>query len=84
MTLVIVERQFEQAVDIAAVQAAEDAAGWCLEAHQVRFVRSYFAADRRRMVCVYDAPDAEAVRTVQRQAGLPFTQIWAAQFFDPQ
>jgi hypothetical protein len=28
--------------------------------------RSFFAADRKRMLCLYHAPDAESVRLVQR------------------
>src|SRR5690606_41386261 len=56
----------------------EDAVAWCLEQHAVRFVRSYFAVDRRAMLCIYRAPDAEAVRATQRQAGLPVSHVWTA------
>jgi acyl-CoA dehydrogenase len=38
---------------------------------------SFFAADRKRMLCLYHAPDAESVRLVQRESALPFNAVWA-------
>ena len=78
MSTVVVERGFAEPVAFEDVQAIEDRGAGCLEAHGVRFVRSFFSRDRRRMVCLYDAPDAESVRLVQREAGLPFERAWAA------
>lgn len=78
MSVVLVERSFREAVVFEEVQAAEDRSAWCLEAHRVRFLKSYFARDRRRMVCLYEAPDAESVRLVQEQARLPFERMWTA------
>jgi hypothetical protein len=34
------------------------------------------------MVCEYEAPDAETVRKVQREAGLPFDQIYPAEVIE--
>lgn len=34
------------------------------------------------MICEYEAPDAEAVRKVQRTADMPFERIWTAQVFE--
>jgi hypothetical protein len=76
METIIVERSFPAPVTMDEVQAAEDAVAWCLRQHQVRFLRSYFALDRRFMVCLYEAPDAEAVRATQRVAGLPVDLAW--------
>lgn len=75
---IVVERVFDDAVDLAAVQAREDAVAWCLGQHGVRFRFTYFAVDRRAMVCIYAAPDAEAVRVTQRTAGLPVARAWPA------
>jgi len=44
----------------------------------VRHLRSYFALDRRRMLCLYAAPNTEAVRRVQRQVDLPHDRVWRA------
>jgi hypothetical protein len=43
----------------------------------VAWRRSLLSADRLRMVCQYDAPDAESVRKVQREAGNGFDRVWA-------
>jgi len=48
----------------------------------VTFIRSYFSKDRKRMICEYEAPDAEAVRRLQRTASMPFERIWTATVFD--
>jgi len=74
---VLVERSFDEPVALEDIQAIEDALSWCLDAHGVRFARTFFAADRRRMLCLYEAPDAEAVRVAQRQASMPVSAVWA-------
>lgn len=80
--VIVVERAFDAPVDPAALQAREDAVAWCLEQHGVRFLRSYAALDRLAMVCLYGAPDAEAVRATQRTAGLPVARAWPAQVLE--
>jgi hypothetical protein len=80
---VLVERSWDQPVTIEAIQAIEDAGAWCLDTHRVRFVRTFFSTDRTRMVCLYQAPDAESVRLAQRQAGMPVDQVWAFQPIRP-
>jgi len=76
MELVVVERTFEEPVDFASLQGTEEEVSWCLEAHGVTFLHTYLSADGRRMICVYEAPDAEAVRAVQRTSGVPYDCIW--------
>ena len=39
------------------------------------------ARSRRRIVCEFDAVDAETVREAYRNAGVPFARIWAAEVF---
>lgn len=79
---VMVERRFAEPVTVEELQAKEDAAAWCLEQHQVTFLRTFFSADRRRMLCLYHAPDAESVRQAQRQAGMPLDRVWACSNFN--
>ena len=81
--LSIVERSFGAPVEFDEIQVIEDQAASCLELHRVRFVRTYFSFDRRRMLCLYEAPDAESVRIANREAGLPFERVWAAQIVLP-
>lgn len=80
---VLVARRFEEPVDIAAIQALEDAGQGCLDTHRVRFVQSFFSRDRKRMLCLYAAPDAESVRIAQREAQMPVERVWSFQPFTP-
>lgn len=74
---VLVERSFDEPVTIDAIQALEDDKQWCLDTHKVKFVRTFFSQDRKRMICLYSGPDAEAVRAAQQQAGMPVDRVWA-------
>jgi len=80
---VVVTRSWKQPVELADIQAIEDAGAWCLETHDVQFVRTFFAADRKRMACLYRAPDAESVRRAQIQAGMPLERVWAFETLVP-
>jgi hypothetical protein len=73
---VLVQRSWDEPVTLEEIQAIEDAAASCLETHNVQFVRTFFSRDRRRMVCLYRAPDAEAVRVAQRKAGMSVDSVW--------
>jgi uncharacterized protein DUF4242 len=75
---VIVERSFDEAVEFEALQARGEKISWCLEQHRIRLLRSYLSSDKKRMICVYEAPDAESVRIANRQADVPFDSIWTA------
>ncbi len=78
MAIVVVERSFGEPVQSDEIQAMKARNAGCVEAYGVRFVRGFFSADRRRMICLYEAQDAESVREVQRRAGLPFERVWTA------
>jgi hypothetical protein len=81
---VVVTRRFDEPVALADIQTIEDAGAGCLENHRVRFVRTYFSTDRRRMMCLYRAPDAESVRIAQREAGMPVERVWSFRQFRPE
>jgi hypothetical protein len=81
---VVVTRRFDEPVEFADLQAVEDGASACLEMHGVRFLRSFFSADRRRMICLYRAPDADCVRIAQRQARMPVETVWAFRRHGPE
>jgi hypothetical protein len=51
----------------------------CLEGRDVRFIQSFVALDRRRRICVFEAPDAETVRVSYRSANVAFERIWSAE-----
>ena len=79
MPRIIVERNFDSAVTDDALKAVMERMGPCLEIYKVKWVRSHLATDRKRMMCEYDAADAESVRTVQREANAKFDRVWAAE-----
>jgi hypothetical protein len=74
--LVVVERRFADPVEFEDIQALEDAGSWCLDLHHVRFLKTLFSRDCRRMLCFYEAPDAEAVRLAESKAHVPFDRAW--------
>ena len=76
MELVLVERRFDQPVNFDDIQKLEHEGSWCLDAHHVRFLKTFFSRDRRRMLCLYEAPDAESVRLAEEQARVPFDRAW--------
>jgi hypothetical protein len=79
MELVLVERRFEQPVAFEDIQGQERAQSWYLDTYHVRFLKTFFSKDRRRMLCLYEAPDAETVRRAQEQAKVPFEHAWTCQ-----
>jgi hypothetical protein len=53
----------------------------CLDAYGARWIRSYLSTDHRRMVCEFEGPDAEAVRSSYRSAGVTFDRVWTAEVY---
>jgi len=41
-------------------------------------MRSYLALDRKRLICEFEAADAEQVRDSYRSAGVSFDHCWTA------
>jgi hypothetical protein len=81
---VLVARSFDEAVQIEDIQAQEDAHAGCLETYRVKFVRTFFSSDQKRMLCLYQAPDAESVRRAQTEANMPLDNVRACQYFSAQ
>jgi len=79
---VVVERRWDEPVALEDIQAIEDKGAHCLEMRNVEFMRTFFSLDRRRMLCLYEAPDAESVREAQREAGMPVETVWTFQRLD--
>jgi hypothetical protein len=81
MEIVLVERSFGEPVRFEDVQRLEREATWCLDLYRVRFLHTYVARDGMRMVCVYEAPDAESVRLANETAKLPFERVYTVSRF---
>ena len=79
METIIIEHRFEdRPFDIDRYNDAQRTNAWCLETHGVRHVVSYVTPDARRMICVFEAPDAEAVRRTARELGYKYDRLWPA------
>ena len=71
------EQWFDAPVAFESIKALSQKAAWCLDTYKVKYSHSVHSLDRKRMLCFYAAPDAEAVRSVQREARAPVSAIWA-------
>jgi hypothetical protein len=78
MPHIIVERTFDTPLTQEELTATEARMAPCLDLYNVRWIRSYWSADRRRMICEYDAADVASVRNVQREAEAKFDRAWTA------
>lgn len=83
MPRIIVERSFDPPFTQSDLDTVSDRIGSCLDLYNVRWIRSHFSADHRRMVCEYDAADAQSVRDVQNAAQASFERVWAAETIEP-
>lgn len=79
MATVILEHRFEgEPFDVERYNASQERTAPCLALHGVRHVASYVTPDGRRMICIFEAPDAEAVRQTARQLGFRYESVWTA------
>jgi hypothetical protein len=53
----------------------------CVEVRKGMWRRSSLAIDKLRMVCEFEAPDAESVREAFRTAGIPYERVWTADVY---
>ena len=83
MTYVVLEREFPE--PITPEQVPEMAAGTqCLELYRVTPVCSYLMPDGKRMICVFQAPDAEALRSLSRANDFPpGSTVWSSTLHTP-
>ena len=79
----IVERSFTSPFSDQDLSDVGERMAPCLDLHGVRWVRSHLSVDRLRMVCEYEARDAESVRKVQHEASAKFDRVWAGQLIEP-
>lgn len=78
MSLIVVETTAEQPLTDELLQDDHERVVPCLEARNVTWRYSLLSTDRRRMICTFDAPDAESVRESYRRAGLQPRPTWAS------
>jgi hypothetical protein len=82
-SLVLVERTLPEPIRVEDIPSLAARCGGCFEMYRVRFIRCHLAMDGLRMLCLYVAPDLEAVRYGNKRAGMPFDTMWAATLVPP-
>lgn len=83
MARVILERNFDPPVTDDERQRLTGRLAPCLEQHGARWIESRLSVDGRRMICEFEAPDAEAIRTALRTARLRYDRVWSARVVRP-
>jgi hypothetical protein len=81
MARLIVERSFQTPLTDEEHSRAARKLDPCLEQHGARWLCSYLSTDRLRMICEFEAADAEAVRHAHRSADQAFERVWAAEVY---
>jgi hypothetical protein len=81
MASIIVEYAFAHPMSDEDLGKAAKRLDSCLEIRNGAWVRSSLSGDRKRMICEFDAPDAESVREALRASGQEFERVWPAQVF---
>ena len=75
--IVVLEREFPEPLTPGDVlRLAADTQ--CFDLYRVKPLRSYLMPSGRRMVCIFEAPDAEAIRAVARAHGFPSAVVWSS------
>jgi hypothetical protein len=82
MARIIMEQTFETPMSDDELSVFARRIDVCLDLRNGTWARSYLAFDRKRMVCEFEAPDAESVRDALRSANVPFDRVWSATVFD--
>ncbi|HVT03626.1 MAG TPA: nickel-binding protein [Thermoanaerobaculia bacterium] len=81
MATLVLEQNFEVPVNEEELGSAAKRIDKCLEAHGARWMRSYLSLDRKRLICEFEAADAEQVRDSYRSAGVEFDRCWTANVY---
>ena len=81
MAVLVLEQTFEVPVSEEELNDAAKRVDRCLEAHGARWMRTYLSLDRKRMICEFEAADAEQVRESYRSAGVSFERCWTATLY---
>ncbi len=81
MKYLIVEHSFDPPLKEEDLNNISERLGPCLEQHKIKAMRSYVSDDGSRMLCVFEAPDAESVRIAHRTANVDFDSVWVGEAF---
>lgn len=83
MANVILERSFDPPLTDELFAELTGRLSPCLDRNGVRWIRSHLSRDRRRLICLFQAPDAGAVRGALRQARIEHERVWSGEILEP-
>ncbi len=73
MPVFMIERRYAEQLDLSADDLRELTE--INDEEEVRWLYSFMSVDKRKTYCLYDAPDAEAVRRAAVRSGLPADSV---------
>jgi hypothetical protein len=76
MTDVFYLRPMDPPIQVADLPGMIQYAAGCFDLHHVDWKHSFLSADGRRMLCWYQAPDAESARLALRELGSNLHAVW--------
>jgi Protein of unknown function (DUF4242) len=82
----LIEREFPDGLQIPVDDSGAKACRAVVEGNlvdQVTWVHSYVSADKRKTLCIYDAPSPEAIRRTASRNKLPVERITEVRVLDP-
>ena len=83
MSYVVLEREFPEPLSSDDVRQMA-ASVRCLDLYRVRPICSYLMPDGMRLVCIFEAPDAEALRSLGRANDFPAgSVVWSSTLHTP-
>ncbi len=83
MAHVILERMFDPPLTEERHAAFSEKLSPCLDRNGITWIRSHLSLDRSRLICLFQAPDAGAVRGALRQARLEHERVWSCDLLEP-
>jgi len=77
MSIVVMERSFDASVSDEELGKMKEATQVCLDLNDVTLVQVYASADRKRFICIFEAPDVATVRRAVDATNIPYERVWA-------
>lgn len=81
MSTVVMERIYAEPRSPEQIDTMNQAIAPCLEVNGVTHLQTLASTDRKRFVCIFEAPDAQTVRRAIESSGVLFERIWPADVF---
>jgi len=82
MPLFLIERQFAEDVNLSKGDVDEIARVNALSG--AHWLHSFLSSDKKKTYCLYEAPNAEAIRKAARELGLPVDNIVEVDRLQPE